>query len=639
MPNPLPQNPRPALAPDELAGIGFFEEFGPEARAAIAPFVEISPLGAGTPLFRQGEPYRGVMDVIRAGGVRQVWQDGKVMEKRTGEVLGLSGYLDNRPYRSTVTALVDTELLRVPAGALRRLEAGSRPVADAMNRAIAGRIHARATPLMEVAPLSGLSVSQAMKTPLIACSPETTLHEAYRLMRERRIGSLAILDEVDDGPAGPMGLLTCAELYEAVLEKGLSKQDTVISAAFQRPRGIPATASLGEAERLQRREGVKYLIVTEQDRPMGILSQTDILRAAASVSPTLLAEAQRAEGFAALGELHRRLPAFAANMRNWRRSAMATIRVLNEAHRAILQRCAALTLAEMTDRGKGGAPAPFALVLLGSGGRGEMLLTPDQDNALLLGDGIGKDPGAVAWFADFSAHLNRRMAQVGYGLCPGGVMARNPAWRKRLSDWKRQMGRIIAHPNPKAARWSNIALDMKHLYGEEALLRALRREIAERLQENPRLLRMMVEDDAEGRPPLGLFNRLITTTAAGKKGRIDVKRNALRIVADAARVYAWRVGLDVNNTLDRLQGVARQGTLSHEFVETTLAAYDALLDLYLDQRLERTLGEDGNGAEDGRADKLLDHDLLNAHEQDLLRISLRAVKRLQRRLQDDFGVG
>nr|VFJ62711.1 MAG: DNA polymerase-3 subunit epsilon/CBS domain-containing protein [Candidatus Kentron sp. FM]VFJ63153.1 MAG: DNA polymerase-3 subunit epsilon/CBS domain-containing protein [Candidatus Kentron sp. FM]VFK14583.1 MAG: DNA polymerase-3 subunit epsilon/CBS domain-containing protein [Candidatus Kentron sp. FM] len=500
-----------------------------------------------------------------------------------------------------------------------------------MNRTIAERTHYRPAAATDAAPLLSLPVSQAMKAPLISCKPDTTLHEASLLMRDRRIGSLAIVDDAGK----PIGLLTCAELYEAVLERNLSGEDKVISAGFQRPYEIGANASLRKAEHLQERKNAKYLIVTEKARPIGILSQTDILRAAASVSSPLLAEIQHAGDFIALRRFYRRLPRFIADIRDWNRSAMATIRVLNEAHRAILQRCITLTLAEIADRGQGTPPAAFALVILGSGGRGEMLLTPDQDNAIILADEVNQDTAAGDWFADFTNNLNRHMGEVGYGLCPGGIMAGNRAWRKGLSQWRRQLRHIIAHPNPKAARWSNIALDLGFLYGEQALVLTLRREIARRLRESPRLLRMMVEDDAEGRPPLGMFDRLITRTADGKKNHIDIKRNALRIVADAARVYAWRAGIDVNNTVDRFRGLARQGALNHEFVKTTLAAYDALLDLYLDQKLQQALA--GANADDKPPDdKLLDHNLLGPHEQELLRICLRTVKHLQKRLQEDF---
>lgn len=621
---PLP----PSIACGDLAKIGFFSDLGPEALAEIAPLAETLFAPAGTVLFRHGETHGGVIYVIRSGSVRQAWPDGRTRERHPGEVLGIAGYLDNRPHGSTVTALTDGEFVQIPAQVLRRLEVTSSAVSSAMNRSIAENIHHHATKAMEKAPLSGLSVFEAMSAPLVSCRPDTTLREASRSMRERRIGSIAIIDGEDK----PIGVLTWAELFHAVSEMGLSGEDKVTSVGYRHPHGIDTGASLRQAEYLQEIKGTKYLIVTRDGKPTGILSQTDILHTVAKVSPPLLADVQRAEHLTTLYQLQRRLPRFAADIRNWNRGATATIRILSEIHHAILRRCVALTLSEFVHQGRGAPPAPFALVLLGSGGRSEMMLTPDQDNAIILADETGEDAAAMAWFAEFTDRVNRHMAEVGYALCPGGIMAREPAWRKTLSGWLRQFGHVTAHPNPKGARWANIILDLRFLYGDEDLVRELRRGFGERLRENPRLLRLMVEDDAGGRPPLGLFDRLITKATQGKKRHVDLKRNAIRLVADAARIYAWRAGLDVNNTVDRFRALARQGSIDDQFVKTTLAAYDALLDLHLEQRLQRALKEKDMD------DKLLDYDLLSPHEQELLRISLRAVKRLQKRLQEDFEV-
>ncbi|MBT8420638.1 MAG: CBS domain-containing protein [Gammaproteobacteria bacterium] len=645
MPDTTPQNNLPFPTCDGLAKIGFFSDFSQEVLEKIAPLVKTLSLPAGSTLFHYGEPHQDVIQIICSGVVRQIWPDGKARERYIGEVLGISSYLDNRPHGSTIIAQENCEFLLLPAEELRRLEATSSSVSDAMDRSIAEHIHHCIATAMEVAPFLNLSVTQVMKAPIISLGPDATLREAYQLMRHQRIGSLVIMDKGEsDGEenAGnsqgkPIGLLTCLELHEAIWDKGLSGEDKVISAGYQPPHEIPATASLRQAEHLQERKGIKYLIVTKKGSPIGILSQTDILRAIAKVSPPLLAEIKRTEDIASLHQLYLRIPRFAADIRPWNRSATATISVLNEAHQAILQHCVTLTLAEIVEQGGGAPPGLFALVLLGSGGRSEMLLTPDQDNAIILADEVEKDPAALQWFAKFTDTLNKTMAKVGYRLCPGEIMARNPSWQKGLSTWRRQFNHIIAYPNPKAARWANIALDLRHLYGDEELVIALRREIAEKLREKPRLLRMMVEDDAEGRPPLGFFNRLITTTANGKKHRIDLKRNALRIVADVARVYAWREGIDAHDTVGRLQGLVQQGVLSYEVVKTTLAAYDALLDLYMDQKLRQAL--ESAHDDDHHDDKLLDHDLLSPHEQELLRISLRTVKRLQKRLQQDFEIG
>ena len=80
-------------------------------------------------------------------------------------------------------------------------------------------------------------------------------------------------------------------------------------------------------------------------------------------------------------------------------------------------------LAEMD----GEAPVPFALIVMGSGGRGENFLYPDQDNGLILGDYPDADLDRIdGWFTEFADRMTLRMDAIGFPLCTGYVMATNP---------------------------------------------------------------------------------------------------------------------------------------------------------------------------------------------------------------------
>jgi CBS domain-containing protein len=185
-------------------------------------------------------------------------------------------------------------------------------------------------------------------------------------------------------------------------------------------------------------------------------------------------------------------------------------------------------------------------------------------------------------------------------------------------------------PTEKTARWSTIFFDFETLYGDDRLTGALRNHLFRELQQKPRLLKMMVEDDATGGPALGLFNRLITASDKKRRGKIDLKRNGTRILADVARVYALSEGIAATNTGDRLSALVRQGRLDSDFVESVLAAYDELLDL--------TLGHQLRQLENGEPlDKLLKPDELTPIEEESLRMAMRIVKHLQGRMQGEFG--
>jgi len=88
----------------------------------------------------------------------------------------------------------------------------------------------------------------------------------------------------------------------------------------------------------------------------------------------------------------------------------------------------------------------------------------------------------------------------------------------------------------------------------------------------------------------------------------------------------------VCNTTDRLDALVRKAVLSEDFGATVSAAYDELLDILLMHQLEQR-----------RSDTPLDKEVapqdLTAPAREALRVSMRAVKRLQERLQSEIGGG
>jgi CBS domain-containing protein len=84
----------------------------------------------------------------------------------------------------------------------------------------------------------------------------------------------------------------------------------------------------------------------------------------------------------------------------------------------------------------GPPPCPYALLVLGSGGRRETTLRTDQDHALVVADGA--PPGADGWFAALAEHLVATLEQCGLPRCPGDIMATNPARRVPVGAWQNQ---------------------------------------------------------------------------------------------------------------------------------------------------------------------------------------------------------
>jgi CBS domain-containing protein len=214
--------------------------------------------------------------------------------------------------------------------------------------------------------------------PLVDIAADSPLEQAARRMRDAGVGTVVVLD----GGGRPAGILTERDLMTAVAEGGAAALAVSVGARMSRPVATVAAdaflyAAIGRLQRL----GIRHLVAVEPNgRAVGVVSARALLRLRAGRALALGDEIGAAETPAALAAAHATLPALARGLRAEGVTAVQVATVIAAALRDITARAAALAEAEL-----GPPPAPYALLVLGSGGRGESLLAADQDNALVLG--------------------------------------------------------------------------------------------------------------------------------------------------------------------------------------------------------------------------------------------------------------
>jgi len=223
-----------------------------------------------------------------------------------------------------------------------------------------------------------------------------------------------------------------------------------------------------------------------------------------------------------------------------------------ELHRRVLER----VLAE-----RGAPPVPFTLLLMGSAGRGESLLRPDQDNGLILRDYPDEEHGRVdAWFRPFAEALNEALAAAGFPLCPGGIMARNPLWRKTLPQWRRQFEHWAHRRAGAALLFSDIAFDFRPAWGDAAPAEALRAHLGQVLKASPALLAAMAGQNQSLTVGLTLWGGF-TDDEPGPGTRTDFKLHGLMPLVAAARLAALGAGIAEPGTPARIAGLASRGRI------------------------------------------------------------------------------
>lgn len=267
---------------------------------------------------------------------------------------------------------------------------------------------------------------------------------------------------------------------------------------------------------------------------------------------------------------------------------------------------------------------------LGSEGRLEQTLCTDQDNGLVFSasdDGEARQLRAL--FLPFASAANQALAECGFALCDGEVMAGNPRWCLSLAEWTENFSGWVRTPEPEALLNAAIFFDFSALAGDAGLAAELRRALAELTRGNEIFLRMMSVNALAASPPLGRLRDF--NLAAESGGTIDLKKFGSRIFVDAARIMALGAGSDETGTAPRLRRVAQVGGMTAADAEAAVHAFHALQDI----RLAVQTGE-RSGA--GVAGNLVDPERLNEFDRRLLLEALRQARALQQKLKVRFHI-
>ena len=113
---------------------------------------------------------------------------------------------------------------------------------------------------------------------IISITPDTSVLEALRLMADRNIGSVMILDG-----ANFLGIMTERDYSRKVVLKGKSSTDTSVSEIMtaQYPR-VYISDTVEHCMGLMSTHNIRYLPVFENDNPIGIISISDLVKATIS---------------------------------------------------------------------------------------------------------------------------------------------------------------------------------------------------------------------------------------------------------------------------------------------------------------------------------------------------------------------
>ncbi len=417
-------------------------------------------------------------------------------------------------------------------------------------------------------------LSDLMRTPALTIHPGASLRDAARTMIDQRIGALL----VGEAALPPIGILTERDLLRIVAQDSSEAGATPVTAAMSAPVAtMHAEELLYRALARMDRLGIRHLCVVDRTgAALGVVSQRDLLQHRARGADMLSDELGVAHDAPTLAAAYARLPAIASRLVSEGLDGPGIAHIVATELRALMARVAELAATRLRAQGRGPAPAPWCLLVLGSGGRSESLLAADQDNALIHAGKTSDD----AWFSEFGTVIAELLDAAGVRYCPGGVMISNPEWRGTVEQWSLRIDNWLNRPRLRDLLKMDIFFDFTPVAGDAELARVLQSDAIRMASATPGFIGAMAASATSFAPRFNMFGRLVTTD-----GRADLKRDGLLSLVKVARTLALRSGSHARSTPQRLRDAQAAGRLPEGDATTLIELHVQLLTRIVDQQV------------------------------------------------------
>ncbi len=423
-----------------------------------------------------------------------------------------------------------------------------------------------------------------VRSPL-AVDRRATIGQVVAAMEKAKASGVTIVD----GRRRPLGIITENDITRRVVFR--AGENCPARELMTAPvHTIFEGEYLYHAIAIMRRHDLRHMpAVGAEGELVGILNLQDALAVAAERLMGQIDRLTRETTLDGLRDVHAAQVEVAEELIADNLPAVEAQALLTRINNDIYRRIVSAAAHAMNDEGWGEPPVSFAVIVFGSGGRGENYLFPDQDNGFVLADYPDDDHAGIdAFFIELAERMTRDLDSVGFPFCKGGCMATNPLWRKTLSQWIAQIALWGRQRHEVAVRLADIFFDFQTVWGDRDLTRKLREKVTKIAKANPFFLQSMYHDKIDADVGLnalgglfgGLFSRFVLVADDPEyKGRIAFKHAALLPLISAVRLLALRHGVGETSTCRRIAALEALGVFNSDESEVLARAFGLLTDI------------------------------------------------------------
>ncbi|BCA80250.1 DUF294 nucleotidyltransferase-like domain-containing protein [Desulfuromonas sp. AOP6] len=413
-----------------------------------------------------------------------------------------------------------------------------------------------------------LPIAAVCQREVVTCLPDDALVSAVDVMRKKNVSSIVVTAD-----EAPVGIVTDRDLRNKVVSRGVDPNRLSVSEIMSSPLiVIGEDELLFEALYRMSRQGIHRLgVVDANGRLIGILTDSDILQLQTRSPHKMVRDIEEAESLADLRILRSRINELVVHLTGTGVKTPDLVRLIAQLNDQLLLRLIALLRRDQF----ADLPQEFAFIVLGSEGRHEQTLTTDQDNAIVYADHLSDDQ--VRRLEEFSQVLIDALIETGVPPCPGGIMAKNPPWRRSLQAWRQELDGWLGNISSENILKGSMFFDLRTLYGDPSLEKALKEHIFNNIRKNEVFLARAALNVQGFRPPFGWFGRIKVEKKGPHQGLVDVKKAGIFALTEGVKVLSLQAGILDGGTRDRINALVAAGVLDSRMAADIEASFNYLV--------------------------------------------------------------
>ncbi|WP_072680111.1 DUF294 nucleotidyltransferase-like domain-containing protein [Arcobacter sp. LA11] len=262
--------------------------------------------------------------------------------------------------------------------------------------------------------------------------------------------------------------------------------------------------------------------------------------------------------------------------------------------------------------------ADACLIVMGSEGRNEQIMKTDQDNALVVKDGVD-----VEKYRPYMERITQTLIDFGYPPCEGNIMVSNPFWCKNVEDYKKETAKWIEAPDMQNYMDLAIFFDAYAVAGDKELLINLKDDLFNKLHDKDVFMAYFAKATLTFDTPSTVANFMTKTHI------LDIKKTGVFPIVQGIRSLALREKIRETTTIKRIKILESKKVLEHDMAHELLEAFDVLNTLRLKAHLLMI-------QDDKEINNEIDTHSLGKIERDLLKDSFKIVNDFKKFISYSF---